>query len=105
MDKYAFNCIFITATLSDCPAFSTDSPRMCRLGMFSMFYPVPRQDFGGASPLFSGAHSLGYLPRRVSGEQRGGAAEILSRNGVEWRKYSIYTSSGGIRTHLYLLEM
>ena len=48
-----------------------------------MFYPVPRQNFGGASPLFSGAHSLGYLPRRVSGEQRGGDAEILSRNGVE----------------------
>jgi len=56
---------------------------MCRLGMFSMLYPVSRQDFGGASPLFSGAHSLRYLPRRVSGEQRGGAAEILSRNGVE----------------------
>ena len=56
---------------------------MCRLGTFSMFYPVPRQDFGGASPLFSGAHSLGYLLRRVSEEQRGGAAEILSRNGVE----------------------
>ena len=29
------------------------------------------------------AHSLGILPRRVFGEQRGGAAEILSRNGVE----------------------
>ena len=26
---------------------------------------------------------LGFLPRRVSGEQRGGAAEILSRIGVE----------------------
>ena len=29
------------------------------------------------------AHSLGFLLRRVSGEQRGGAAKILSRNGVE----------------------
>ena len=29
------------------------------------------------------AHSLGKLPRRVSGEQRGGAVEILSRIGVE----------------------
>ena len=29
------------------------------------------------------AHPLGFLPRRVSGEQRGGAAEILSRIGVE----------------------
>ena len=28
-------------------------------------------------------HPLGFLPRRVSGEQRGGAAEILSRIGVE----------------------
>ena len=26
---------------------------------------------------------LGFLPRRVSGEQRGGAAKILSRVGVE----------------------
>ena len=51
------------------------------------------------------AHSLGILPRRVFGEQRGGAAEILSRNGVEHGPYSIYTFSGGIRTHLYLLEM
>ena len=51
------------------------------------------------------AHSLGILPRRVFGEQRGGAAEIFSRNGVEWRTYSIYTFSGGIRTHLYLLEI
>ena len=50
------------------------------------------------------AHSLGILPRRVFGEQRGGAAEILSRNGVE-HGHSIYTFSGGIRTHLYLLEM
>jgi hypothetical protein len=29
------------------------------------------------------AHPLGFLPRRVSGEQRGGVAEILSRIGVE----------------------
>ena len=29
------------------------------------------------------AHSLGLLPRRVSGEQQGGAAEILSWNRVE----------------------
>ena len=29
------------------------------------------------------AHSLGILPRHVFAEQRGGAAEILSRNGVE----------------------
>ena len=28
------------------------------------------------------AHPLGFLPRRVSGEQRGGAAKILSRIGV-----------------------
>ena len=29
------------------------------------------------------AHPLGFWPRRVSGEQRGGAAEILSQGGVE----------------------
>lgn len=32
------------------------------------------------------AHPLGFLPRRVSGEQRGGATEILSRTGVEHGK-------------------
>jgi hypothetical protein len=29
------------------------------------------------------AHPLGFLPRCVSGEQRGGAAEIMTRTGVE----------------------
>ena len=29
------------------------------------------------------AHPLGFLPKRVLGEQRGGAAEILTRTGVE----------------------
>ena len=29
------------------------------------------------------AHPLGFLPRRVSGEQRGGATKILFRTGVE----------------------
>ena len=56
---------------------------MCRLGTFSMLYPISRQNFGSASPLFSGCTFSRVLPGRVSGEQRGGAAEILSRNGVE----------------------
>ena len=61
-----------------------DSRRIRRLSTFSLLYPDPRQDFGSASPLFSGCTSLSaFLPRRVSGEQRGGAAEILSRIGVE----------------------
>ena len=37
----------------------------------------------GASEAAPGTHPLCLLQRRVSGEQRGGAAEILSRNGVE----------------------
>ena len=57
---------------------------MCKLDTFSALYSVPRQDFVGASPLFSGCTFLSaFLSRRVSGENRGGAAEILSRVGVE----------------------
>src|SRR4051812_16916036 len=32
------------------------------------------------------AHPLGFLPRRVSGEQQGGAAEILTWTGAEHRE-------------------
>ena len=57
---------------------------MCRLSTLFMLYPVPRQDFGGASLLFSGCTILSaFLAGRVSGEQRGGAAEILSQFGVD----------------------
>ena len=46
---------------------------------------TPFRDRISAAPPYCSpdAHSLGILPRRVFGEQRGGAAEILSRNGVE----------------------
>jgi len=43
------------------------------------------------------------LSGRVSGEQRGGAAEILSRM-VTMKTDRMYASSGGIRTYLHLLE-
>ena len=43
------------------------------------------------------AHSLGILPRRVFVEQRGAAAKILSRNGVE---HGERTQSTHIRVEL-----
>ena len=51
------------------------------MGLVSMLYSDPRQSFGSISLLFSG-YTI-FLPGRVFGEQRGGAAEILSRIGVE----------------------
>ena len=39
------------------------------------------------------AHSLGILPRRVFGEQQGGATEILSQNGVEHGQHTQSTHS------------
>lgn len=46
-----------------------------------MLCSFPRLNFGITSPLFSGY--IISLFGRVSGEQRGGAAEILSRIGAE----------------------
>ena len=79
--KYAFLCIFITAILSNCPTLSTDSPSMCRLGLFSRtLCSGSDAKFCQCLPCCSpGRHPLCLLPRRVSGEQRGGAAEILRR--------------------------
>ena len=51
------------------------------MGSVSMVYFDLRQSFNIISPLFSG-YTIS-LPGRVFGEQRGGAAEILSRIGVE----------------------
>ena len=70
--------------------------------LVSVVYSVPRQSFGSISLLFSG-YTIS-LPGRVFGEQQGGAAEILSRIGVEMETNPIYTSSGGIRTYLHLLD-
>ena len=50
------------------------------------------------------AHRLGFLPRRVSGEQRGGAAEILSWIRVEHGERTQSTDPAAART-LDLLEM
>ena len=46
---------------------------------------TPVQDMISVAPPYCSpdAHPLGFLPRRVSGEQRGGAAEIPSRIVVE----------------------
>ena len=68
-----------TVSVSDCPLFWT--ARGCVDGVVFMFFFDPRQSFGTTSLLFSG-YTLS-LPGRVSGEQQGGAAEILSRIRVE----------------------
>ena len=49
------------------------------MGLVSMVRSHPRQSLGNISPLFSG-YTIS-LPGCVSREQRGGAAEILSRLG------------------------
>lgn len=51
------------------------------MGLVFMVCSDPRRIFGITSLLFSG-YTIS-LPGRVFGEQRGGAAEILSRIGVE----------------------
>jgi hypothetical protein len=57
---------------------------MCRLGMFSMLCPQLEIEFRRRLPVVLRMHILSaFGARRVSGEQRGGAAEILSRGGVE----------------------
>ena len=55
------------------------------MGLVSMVYAHSRQSIGIISPLFSG-YTIS-LPGRVFGEQRGNAAEILFRIGVEHRKF------------------
>jgi hypothetical protein len=52
-----------------------------QMGLVSMVSSDLGQSFGITSPLFSG-YTIS-LPGRVFGEQWGGAAEILSRIGVE----------------------
>ena len=51
------------------------------MGLVSMVYFDPGQSFGITSLLFSG-YTI-FLSGRVSREQPGGAAEILSRIGVD----------------------
>jgi hypothetical protein len=54
------------------------------MGLVSMFYSDLRQSFSTTFPLFSG-YTISFLGR-VSGEQRGGATEILSQIGVQHGK-------------------
>ena len=54
-------------------------PEDAYMGLVSMVHSHPRQSLGTISPLFSG-YTIS-LTERVSGEQRGGAAELLSRIG------------------------
>ena len=51
------------------------------MGLVFMVYSDPRQSFDIISLFFSG-YTIS-LPGRVFGEERGGAAEIMSRIGVE----------------------
>ena len=67
-----------------------------------MVYADPRRSLGIISSLFSG-YTISFF---VFGEQRGGAAEILPRIGVEHENQpQLCILSGGIRTYLNLLEM
>ena len=50
------------------------------------------------------AHPLGFLPRRVSREQRGGAAKISSRIGVEQGEHTQSMDPAVGQDPLYLLE-
>jgi hypothetical protein len=67
-----------------------------------MLYSDSRQSFGVTSLLFS-RYTL-FLQGHVFGEQRGGAAEILSRFGIEHKTNPIYATVGGIRTYPHQLE-
>ena len=51
------------------------------------------------------AHSPGILPRRVFGEQRGGAAKILSRNGVEHAERTQSTHPRAVRGNRWTIRM
>jgi hypothetical protein len=57
------------------------------MGLVSMFCSDLGQSFGTTFLLFSG-YTISFLGR-VSGEQRGGAAEILSQIGVEHGNYTL----------------
>ena len=68
---------------------------MCRLGLFSHMLCSGSDAYISSVPplLFSGTHPLCLWQRRVSGEQWGGAAEILRRNGVEHGQHTQSTHS------------
>jgi hypothetical protein len=70
----------MTISVSDCPHFFWIAHGYVDV-LVSMFYSDPRWSFGTTSLLFYG-YTLS-LPGCVSGEQRRGAAEILSRIGIE----------------------
>jgi hypothetical protein len=54
--------------------------------MFSMLYLGPSQNFGSTSPLLSDTHLGKKLRGCASGEQPGGAAEILTWTEAEHGK-------------------
>ena len=72
------------------------------MGLVFNVYSDPRQSFGIISLFFSG-YTIS-LPECVFGEEREGAAKILSQIGLEHETNLIYASSGGIRTYLHLLD-
>ena len=104
--KYACLCIFITAILSNCPTLSMDNPSMCRLGSFSrMLCYGSDAEFRQCLPVVLRMHILSVYCGDVYQENSG---EVLPKfcvgSGAEHGKTNpIYTYSGGIRTHLYLV--
>jgi hypothetical protein len=77
--RYANLCISVTVSVSDCPHF-LDNPRMRRWVNFHG--PLWFETVFWHHPLLFSGYTLS-LAGRVSGEQRGGVAEILSRLGAE----------------------
>ena len=81
--KYTFICIFITGFFQIVQRYPWTA-RVCVDWVHFPIYallPIGRR-ISSAPPCCSpGTHPLGLLPRRVSGELRGGAAEILRRIG------------------------
>ena len=76
----SFFCISLIVSVSNCPRFF-GQPEDAYMGSGSMVHSDPSQSFGITSLLFSG-YTI-FLSGRVSREQPGGAAEILSRIGVD----------------------
>jgi hypothetical protein len=71
----------------------------CVVGYILHALPRSESEFRQRLPLCSpDAHPLGFLLRLVSGEQWGGAAEILSQTEVEHGEYTQSTDPAAARS-------
>ena len=104
--KYACLCIFITVVLSNCPRYPWTARVRVDWVSFPVLYFGPRQNFVSATSLFSGCTFSRLVVEtciwRTAGRCCQNFASDRSRAG---ETNTIYSYSGGIRTHLYLLEI